>query len=191
MQRKIREQLRSMDEQKIDFDEYFYEKTERTKEKEINIDEEMEEIMKQGKECEEDNILSIKSGVLRVKTISSTDNMAHGFKITMENVTNKITGDPEPDIKFNTREIYLNPRNFKNSNIDILLQMNKINDDSLNALLHNKQNFRKDLNLKRYTEEITLSSHFYRLVFDNQNVTLLEVFKYFVKFERRKVCINT
>jgi len=192
-QRRIREQLRSMNEQEINYDEYFFEKTSKQKselEKMKGVSEdEKERIINEDNNggAEEEASPSLLTGILKVQTISEKNEFAHGFIVVLENVKNVATGDSEKDIKFDTREIYLNERNFTNSNLSIILKMNKVNEEKLNEIILKKKNKRRELNVKRYTEEITLSTQFYKLVFNNQNVTLLEIFKYFAKYERRKV----
>ncbi len=198
-QREIREQLRSMNGMEVKFDQYFFDKTEhKNNEIEIVIEEKESILENKNKDNDEETSNSLKLGTLKAHSISTLNEMSHGFKIYMENVIDDETKETEPDIVFDTKEIYLNKRNFTNSNLNILLQMNLFNQKNHdseqynhenNPIIQKKKEYRKEVNMKRYTEEITLSTIFYLLVFNNQNVTLMEIFKYFARFEKRKVKI--
>ena len=193
-QRNIREQLKSMNNMVVDYDENFFEKTAKLKFQtdlmDRATDDEKERIIKKEKMHDEEKVETQIKGTLKVNTLTEQNENAHGFKVWIENVVNTASNEKLPDIIFDTKEIYLNNRNFKNSNLNIILTMNKSkmpNDDALNAIIEKKKDFRKDNNIKRYTEEITLSTHFYTLVYANQDITLLEVFRYFARYEKRKV----
>jgi len=191
-QRSIREQLRSMNRQKnVVYDEFFFDKAEKEKFDAMKLqnafsEEEKQVLINEKKEYDEDNAYSFKKGDLKVHTLSVNDPMAHGLYVALENVRD-INNQKQSDIEFDTHEIYLNKRNFKNSSLNIILSMNQNNEDQYDIVLKNKKDYRKYLNLKRYTEEITLSTYFYSFIYNNHNVNLMQVLKYFPKFERRKV----
>ena len=187
-QRRIRELLRSMNNQSITYDETFFEKTEKQKfdiEKIMVANEEEKEIIVKMNNEEENS--SLVTGILKVTTISSETDFAHGFKVTLENVVNSVTKEKQEDIPFDITEIYLNKRNFKNSNLNIILSMNQNTDQQYDSIVTRKKEYRNDLNLKRCYEEKTLSTLFYTFIYNNQNVSLMEIFKYFPRYENKKV----
>ena len=131
----------------------------------------------------------IKKGNIKIETIMGEKKMCHGFNISLD-----VTALENPDkiietIKFDTKEICINARNFRFTKLNAILQLNKtkINEEVIQEFEKEKQVYRDEINFKRYLDEITLSTHFYDMVYDNCDVTIMEIFKYFVYFEKRKV----
>ena len=136
-----------------------------------------------------DKSLETKTGILKIQTIMGDKKICHGLNITMEVDDPENPGNIKEIIKFDEKEIGINSRNFRFTKLNILLQLNEnlINEESIKNNENEKQEFRDYTNFKRYLDEITLSSHFYDMVYDNFDVTIMEIFKYFVYFEKRKV----
>ena len=63
-------------------------------------------------------------------------------------------------------------------------------DSKLEEFENEKKKNRENIVFKRYLDEITLSSHFIDMIYDNCEVSIMEILKYFVYFERRKVSSN-
>ena len=172
-QRQIRYKLRSLHNKEVIFNENYFEDREKEnllKKKKLNLDRESE----------------IKKGILKVISVIEGNNSAHGFKIYIEIKDPKKKKSNEL-IKFDTNEISLNPRNFKYSRLNILISMNYnlITESNLSQITQSKEKQREKQCIKRYLSEITLSSLFYDLIYNNQEIIFLETIKYFVHFEKR------
>ena len=133
---------------------------------------------------------TVKAGIFRIETILPDKMLVQGYNIFIdvkdkENLKKKETIET---IKFESNEICINAKNFKYTKLNIILLMNdeKIKDDMISENTEKKVMNRYEITFKRYIDEITLSSLFVDMIYDNINVTIVEIFLYFLKFEKRK-----
>jgi hypothetical protein len=131
-----------------------------------------------------------KVGLLRVESIVPDNMLLQGLNIYFDekeklNPNSKLI---KSTIKFDSGEISINVKNFKFTKINALMQLNeeKIKDDILQKNNEKKVNYRYDTTFRRFIDEITLSNLFIDLIYDDSDVTILEIFMYFLKFEKRK-----
>ena len=133
---------------------------------------------------------TLKVGTLRVETLIPDRMLVQGFKIFFDenNKKDSKSNTDKKTITFDASEISLNVKSFKFSKINVLIKMNedKIKDDTLQNNNEKKINNRYETTFKRHLDEITLSNLFIDFVYDDPNVTLLDIFRYFLKFEKRK-----
>jgi hypothetical protein len=211
-QKDIRKRLRSLNDKVIEYDEYYYEQKKgeeetnlllvsRKKRNKNNKSNLAKDQMKNLNKAKDSSLKYLSFGVLgekkgklikgklKIETILTDKKFFHGFNISMDIIDEKDPNIIKENMKFNSKEISINSRNFKFTNLNIILQMNKqlIYEDDIEQFEKEKIKNRDNILLKRYIDEIILSSHFADIVYDNCEVSLLEILKYFVYFERRKV----
>ena len=210
-QKDIRQKLRCLNEKVIEYDQYYYEqkKEEDSKfllvgRKKRNKNDKSNLVKEEMRNLKKENDSSMKylsfemigekkgkllKGKLKIETILPDKKFLHGYHISMDVHDEKDPNIIKENMKFNSKDISINSRNFKFTNLNIILQMNKhnINEIEIENFEKEKIRNRENILLKRYIDEITLSSHFADIVYDNCEVSLLEILKYFVYFERRKV----
>ena len=131
-----------------------------------------------------------KVGVLRVESIVPDNMLLQGLNVYFDE---KDKSNPNSKLiksttKFDAGEISINVKNFKFTKINALMQLNedKIKDDILQKNSEKKVNYRYETTFRRFIDEITLSNLFIDIIYDDTDVTILEIFMYFLKFERRK-----
>lgn len=129
----------------------------------------------------------IKKGILHVESIIPENPMTHGFKIYLKVYDPKNPKKLKETINFDALDICVNARNFRYCRLNILLTMNDHLIKEEDAILQKKKKeaYRKENCFKRYLNELTLSSLFCNMIYDNSEVTLMEIFKYFIKYEKR------
>jgi hypothetical protein len=129
----------------------------------------------------------IKKGILHVESIIPDNPMTHGFKIYLKVYDPKKPNKLKETINFDSYDICLNARNFRYCRLNILLTMNDhlIREEDLVQERKKKDVYRKEKCYNRYLNELTLSSLFCNMIYDNSEVTLMEIFKYFLKYEKR------
>ena len=118
-------------------------------------------------------------GVLKISTSDCHSDYSHGFNVELITPSNK------------SISIDSNVSNTLNAvpyDINALLLLNKslITQSSLYTVSRKYNEWKCKHNLIRYLNEVTLSSWFYELVYDNQEITIYELIYYMTKYEKRK-----
>jgi hypothetical protein len=131
-----------------------------------------------------------KVGLLRVESVVPDNMLLQGMNVYFDekDKSNPNSKSVKNTIKFNSSEISINIKNFKFTKINALIRMNeeKIKDDIIQKNNEKKINYRYETTFRRFIDEITLSNLFIDLIYDDSDVTILEMFMYFLRFERRK-----
>ena len=213
-QKNIRDQLRSLNNLSVKYDEFYNEKKkkedEEREEKELNNAKKNDPRSKKKKKGEfnvvEDlnklkdlslQIFSlgmlggeniIKNGKFRVETNVPNKLLVQGFNIYFDEIDKDNSKKIKETIKFDQSEISLPAKNFKYSILNSILKINdeKIKDNAILDINLKKKMNRFEMTFKRYLDEITLSSLFLDLIYDNMSVTIAEIFHYFLNFEKRR-----
>ena len=127
-------------------------------------------------------MMRVKKGTLYILSNDETDPFSQGFNIQLKT--------PSSVIQFDFNDVTLSPQNFSYSKLNILLTLNKqkIKKNSSNFFqyVNTQKRERKRKCLQRYIKEISLSSLFYDIIYNNKEITLIEVMYYFIRFEKRK-----
>lgn len=211
-QKYIRDQLRALNKFSVKYDEFFNEKKKKDDEEkeERELNNESKYLIKKKKNAldvvkdlnklkdlslqifslgmlgkKED---TLKQGKFRVETNIPEKMLVHGFNLYFDEIDQDNSKKIKETIEFDTSEISINQKNFKYTKLSSILQMNddKIKDDVIRENNKKKAMNRFDMTFKRFLDEITLSSLFLDMILDNENVTIGEIFLYFINYEKRK-----
>lgn len=120
----------------------------------------------------------------KISSADPNDEYSHGFSIELANEKNNSIKSLNLSNFFSLKKKVSDIDNQVNS----LLRINKkyITHTALFKIKKKFTEWKYQTNLEKYLNEVTLSSWFYELVYDNQEITIGELIYYLTHFEKRK-----